>query len=98
MKTTLVARRPAVSIAMAVALILMVPLVAMQCSKDMVWSLFDFAVAGVLLFSAGMVAYLIYRKMGQTYRIAALIVLAAALFILWAELAVGLFGTPIAGS
>lgn len=98
MNTTLVARRPAVSIAVAVALLLMVPLVAMQFSEGVVWSLFDFLTAGVLLFSVGMTAYLIYQKLDRTYRIMALLALAVAFFFIWAELAVGVFGSPVAGS
>lgn len=98
MKTTLVARRPAVSIAVAVALILMVPAVAMQFSDDVVWSLFDFVVAGVLLFGVGLAADLVIRKVDLSYRVAAGMVLVTAFLLLWAELAVGLFGSPIAGS
>ena len=98
MITTLIARRPVVSVAVVVALILLVPLVAMMLSDEVVWTPIDFTVAGVLLFSVGMAAHMIYQNVGRPYRIAALLALAVVFFFIWAELAVGVFGSPFAGS
>jgi uncharacterized protein YybS (DUF2232 family) len=98
MKPTLVARRSTISIAVAVALILMVPLAAMQFSESVVWSLSDFATAGVLLLGTGLAADLIFRKVTRMYRLAALLALALVFFLTWVELAVGVFGSPVAGT
>lgn len=79
--------------------ILSIPLIAMNFSKEVNWSLFDFLVMGVLLFGAGLVLELMLRKIKVTrYRILLGALLFVVLFLIWAELAVGFFGTPIAGS
>lgn len=98
MKTTLTAYRSAVGIVLATALILMVPLLAMQFSDEVVWTLSDFIVVGTLLLGTGLAYELITRKVGSTHRLAVGLALAAALFLVWAELAVGIFGTAVAGS
>ena len=57
--------------AVVVALILMVPLVAMQSTKEVNWDLFDFAFMGTLLFGAGLTYELVARKMSTAaYRVA----------------------------
>lgn len=65
----------------------------------MVWDLFDFAVAGVLLFGSGLVYVLATRHVGsKRNRIVVGVAVAAVLLVVWADLAVGVFGTPFAGS
>ena len=72
--------------------ILLIPLVAMQFTDEVNWTLFDFMVAGVLLFATGLLFDLILRKIKlRTYRIAALFVLILAFLLVWIELAVGIF-------
>jgi hypothetical protein len=56
---------PAVRIALAVALILAVPLIAMQFSDDVVWSLADFVLAGTLLTTIRVALELAARKTGN---------------------------------
>jgi len=81
------------------ALLLLVPLVAMQFTSEVNWSFFDFLVAGFLLFGTGLVLELILRKVKTIrQRIILCVVLFIALALIWAELAVGIFGTPLAGS
>lgn len=81
-------------IALATGLILLIPLIAMQFTGEMDWNLFDFVVAGVLLFGTGFMFVLAARKVREIRRRAAIgIVLAAALLWVWAELAVGVFTT-----
>jgi hypothetical protein len=76
-----------------VAIILLLPLVAMQFSDDVKWGVFDFIVAGVLLIGTGLTYELAVRMRGDTaYRIAAGIALAAALLLIWINLAVGIIG------
>lgn len=80
-------------------LLLLVPLVAMQFTSEVKWSPFDFLVAGFLLFGTGLVVELILRKVKTTpYRIALCAGALFILFLIWAELAVGIFGTPFAGN
>jgi bacteriorhodopsin len=81
------------------AILLLVPLVAMRFTSEVKWSFFDFLVAGFLLFGAGLLLELILRKVKTIrQRIILCVVLFVALALIWAELAVGIFGTPFAGS
>jgi hypothetical protein len=51
------------------------------------------------LIGAGFISDLILRKISKfSYRIALLIGILIVLFLIWAELAVGIFGTPFAGT
>ena len=88
-----------VGIVLSVGLLLLIPLVAMQFTEEVNWSLFDFIVAGVLLLGTGLIFELILRTVKATRsRVVIGLVLFAMLFLVWAELAVGIFGTPFAGS
>ena len=79
--------------------LLLIPLIAMQFTDEVNWGPLDFVVAGVLLLAAGLVIDLVLRKVKNTnYRIANIIALLIALLLIWAELAVGIFGTPFGGS
>jgi hypothetical protein len=78
-------------IALATGLILLVPLIAMQLSDEVVWSLLDFATAGALLFGTSLLFVLAARKVDKRYRVAIGIALMAALLYVWLELAVGIF-------
>jgi hypothetical protein len=53
-RTSKTAYRPAVRIALATALILLLPLVAMQFTDEVDWGVADFAAAGVLLGGTGL--------------------------------------------
>jgi hypothetical protein len=86
----LMQNRVIIWIAIATGFILLLPLVAMQFTDEVVWTLSDFAIAGVLLFGTGLTFVLAARKT-RKYRVVIGIVLAAALLWLWVELAVGLF-------
>lgn len=79
--------------------LLLIPLIAMTFTTDVNWKLFDFLVAGILLIGTGLALEFILRKIKTLrYRILFGITLFVVLFIIWAELAVGIFGTPFAGS
>jgi len=81
------------------ATILAIPLIAMQFSQEVKWTLIDFATAGALLLSTGLAIELVIRNLKTgTLRTIILVVILLALFLIWAELAVGIFGTPFAGS
>ena len=81
------------------ALILSIPLIAMQFTKEVNWTLSDFVIAAVLLLGTGLAIELVIRyvKTGLS-RTILLVVILLLLFLTWAELAVGIFGTPFAGS
>ena len=86
-------------IVLTVALLLLIPLIAMQFTTEVDWSLADFVIAGVLLLGTGLLCELVMRKVSKLeHRILICGVLLLVLFLIWAELAVGIFGTPFAGS
>ncbi|KJS06627.1 MAG: membrane protein [Flavobacteriales bacterium BRH_c54] len=88
-----------ISIIVAVPILLMIPLIAMQFTDEVNWSLSDFMVMGILLLSTGLICELVIRSVkNSTYRITLCIVVLFMLFLIWAELAVGVFGTPFSGS
>lgn len=88
-----------VGIMTAVTLLLMIPFVAMQFTSEVDWSLSDFVIMGVLLYGTGLLCELVLRKVKKMqHRLIICGLILAALFLLWAELAVGIFGSPIAGS
>ncbi len=88
-----------IHIALGTGFILMIPLLAMQFTDEVVWDVSDFAVAGALLFSAGLAYELIAKKMSTTaLRVAVAIAIGIVILLIWAELAVGIFGSPFAGS
>lgn len=68
-------------------------------SKEFNWSPADFLIAGILLFGTAIIIDLIRRIVkNPTYKILLCIVVLFILILTWVELAVGLFGTPFAGS
>ncbi|WP_064197648.1 MULTISPECIES: hypothetical protein [Emticicia] len=83
----------------AAGLLLLVPLVAMQFTNEVNWTFSDFIVAGVLLFGTGGLIELAMRKINKVgTRVWVILGILIVLFLVWAELAVGIFGTPFAGS
>ena len=75
-----------------IAILLLFPLIAMQFTNTVQWSLFDFLVAGVLLFSTGLVCELVLRKVKKNkQRFIICLGVIALLTIIWIELAVGIF-------
>lgn len=86
-------------IVLGVALVLLIPLVAMQFSNAVNWGLADFVIIGGLLIGAGLIYELLARSIkNATHRTILCIVLIVMVLLIWAELAVGVFGTPFAGS
>jgi ABC-type cobalt transport system substrate-binding protein len=88
-----------IGIVLTVAILLLIPFLAMQFTSEVNWSSFDFVVAGVLLLGTGLLCELVLRLVKKTeHRIIIVGIILVALFLIWAELAVGVFGTPFAGS
>jgi hypothetical protein len=88
-----------IAILSTAALLLVMPLIAMQFTPEVKWTLRDFLVAAVLLFGTGITLEFVLRKVKTVkMRIAVCGLVLLALFLVWAELAVGIFGSPFAGS
>jgi hypothetical protein len=76
------------------ALMLLLPLFAMQVTDEVDWDVADFAFAGVLIVAVGVAYELTVRMTGNTaYRAAVTVALAAAFILSWMNLAVGIIGT-----
>ena len=79
--------------------LLLIPLIAMHYSDEVHWTLIDFAIMGVLLLVAGMWTQRVVKRVKSFPRRATYIIVVLLLFLLvWAELAVGIFGSPLAGN
>lgn len=79
--------------------LLAIPFTAMQFSSEVNWSLFDFVVVGGLLLALGFAIDFAIRKTKTINKRYLVITAIVVLFLLiWAELAIGVFGTPLAGS
>ncbi|WP_207534099.1 hypothetical protein [Desertivirga arenae] len=92
-------RKRQIGIVVVVGLLLLVQLVAMQFSSEVNWSGFDFVIAALLLLGAGFGLDLILAKFkNKKQRFIFGAVLLLVFVLIWAELAVGVFGTPFSGS
>lgn len=79
--------------------LLLIPLIAMQFSEEVKWNLGDFIIAGLLLVGISFTIEVVLRKVRHPSKRIILLVLASIIFLLvWAELAVGIFDSPFAGS
>lgn len=79
--------------------LLLIPLVAMQFTNEVNWDIFDFIVASVLLGGTGLIIEFVLRNVNSVkHKVVYCLIVLAVLFLVWAELAVGIFGTPFAGS
>ena len=86
-------------ILLTVAVILCVPVLAMQFTNQVIWTLPDFIVASVLLLGTSLICELILRKVKKNhYRLGIIAVILLALFLIGAELSVGIIDTPFAGN
>jgi hypothetical protein len=81
------------------ALILLIPFIGMQISNEVNWTLSDFVIGGVILFTFGLiVAFAAQNIRKRTTRLVVIGIILLILLLVWGELAVGIFGTPFAGS
>lgn len=83
----------------SILVLLAIPFAAMQFSSEVNWSLFDFLVAGGLLLALGFSIDFVTRKAKSfNNKIIAIVAIVILFLLVWAELAVGVFGTALAGS
>ncbi len=81
-----------------IILLLLIPLLAMQFSSEVVWTGSDFFMMGFLLFTLWLSCEFIYAKVRTSgFRWIAFVALAVFFMLIWAELSVGVFETPLAG-
>lgn len=72
-----------ISIIVAVPILLMIPLIAMQFTDEVKWSLSDFMVMGILLLSTGLICELVIRSVkNSTYQITLCFVVLFMLFLI----------------
>lgn len=86
-------------IMLTAGILLLIPFLATVFTDTVDWGLFDFVVAGVLLVGTGLAIELVMRKVENPQnRLILSAIILVALLLIWAELAVGIFGTPLAGN
>ena len=79
--------------------LLLIPMATMLISDEINWSIFDFLVMGVLLFSFGISINLVLNNTKNSkIRITFFAFLILIFSLIWIELAVGIFESPFAGS
>ncbi len=81
-------------LALATALLLSVPLIAMRFTAEVNWGLGDFIAAGLLLFGTGFLYELIAARHGHAWhKLAVALAAGTALLLVWINLAVGIIGS-----
>lgn len=79
--------------------ILSIPLMAMQFTEEVNWTISDFLVMGILLFTTVFTIDFVLKKFKTLKsRLILIVGTVVLLALVWAELAVGIFGSPLAGS
>lgn len=80
-------------------LLLFIPLIAMHYTKEVNWGIFDFLIMSILLLTVGFSCELVLRKVKTLKNRIILFSIVLLLFLLiWAELAIGVFETFLAGN
>lgn len=81
------------------AILLLIHSLAMFFTDEVNCILSDFIIASIFLFGAGFLVELVRKKIkNKKHRKTIYIFLFVVFLLTWVELAVGLFGTPFAGS
>lgn len=82
----------------AITVLLSIPLVAMQFSDEVNWTISDFLLMGGLLLGTGLAIELTIRNVSNPkYRLVISMIILTILVLVWVELSVGIFGTRFAG-
>lgn len=78
---------------------MLVPLVVMEFTDEVDLGVFDFVLMGILIFSMEPIIKYTTRKIIEpTLRLMVIGAILLIFYLIWTELAVGVFGTPFAGS
>ena len=79
--------------------LLLIPLIGMTITDEINWSAFDFIIMGSLLIALSIGINLVSTRVKNLKnRFLYIGILVLIFMLIWAELAVGIFGTPLAGS
>ncbi|MBL6649820.1 MAG: hypothetical protein ISP56_06105 [Flavobacteriaceae bacterium] len=79
--------------------LLVIPLIGMVINDEINWSAFDFIIMGSLLISLSFgINFVSNRVKNLKNRFFFIGILVLIFLLIWAELAVGIFGTPFAGN
>ena len=79
--------------------LLLIPLLGNFFSDEVNWSLFDFLVMGIILLTFGILINIIIDKLKKrSFKVLFIIVTLLVFALIYLELAVGIFGSPFAGS
>ena len=72
-------------------IILLIPAFAMQFTTGVVWDIYDFLIAGILLFGTALLLDLILKKVSnRNFKFGLVLILFLCLILVWVELAVGI--------
>jgi hypothetical protein len=95
---TLITLKQFVYLMLAILGLLLLPLVGDLVSSEVHWSLFDYSVMALLLTIMGLIAILVYNRFKNSkLKFLYYVVIALIFVLIYIELTVGLFGSPIAG-
>lgn len=73
-------------------LVLTLPIIGMVFSEEVNWDLLDFLVMGVMLFTTSVLLhYIWFSHTSSKWRYGLIVLALIAFFLLWIELAVGIF-------
>ena len=80
-------------------LLLVIPLIGICITEEINWSPFDFIIMGVLILSVSIgINFTLSKTKNLKNRIIYIGILGLLFLLVWAELAVGIFGSPFAGN
>jgi hypothetical protein len=80
-----------------IAIILLIPSISSQFSREVNWQLFDYLVAALLL-TILFVGIEVIKKLKSKKRYFVLAFFLIIMILIWIELAVGIFNSPISGT
>jgi len=78
--------------------VLLVVFLASLLSDQVTWSIYDFLIGGGLIFVFATIEVILWNKLKSQHRLFVVLFVLLVFLILWAEMAVGLFDSPLAGS
>ena len=78
--------------------VLLVVFLASLLSDQVTWFIYDFLISGGLIFVFATIETILWNKLKSKHRLFVVLFVLLVFLILWAEMAVGLFDPPLAGS
>ena len=78
--------------------VLLVVFLASLLSDEVTWSIYDFLIGGGLIFVFATIEIILWNKLKNQHRLFVVRFVLFLFLMLWAEMAVGLFDSALAGS